>query len=299
MMGAHHAACGSAAWVAIASDYEVPVEAVTEPLRESHSWLAWLPDAVPIGAQLIDFGGGTHGAVISGAILMAGAALLPDADHHNATIAHSLPPISKIFARFVETISGGHRHGTHSIVGILVFTAVAYLLGLASIETEVLGTVHIGAGLLTVMLSAFAFKVLKFVPDTASKAPWIAGTAFGAFATMTFPAGAHWLALVVGLGCLIHILGDFITTEGVNWFWPATISPPKPVSALPFSDQVWRDNGYTSIPMLGTVSSVRAHLIGGLISAVAIAGIVLAVIGVSTQGAEAFADAGVAGLLPQ
>lgn len=286
MMGAHHAACGAAAWVAIASDYEVPVAAVTEPIRQQYG-ISWLPEVVPIGAQLIDFGASTDAVVLSGAVMMAGASLLPDADHHNATLAHSLPPFSKWFASFVETISGGHRHGTHAILGIIAFTIAAYFLGLVSFEADYdlgpfhIGTVNIGAGLITVILCALAFKALKFMPDSARKAPWAAAIPFGVFSMFAFPAEAHWLALVVGLGCLIHILGDFITTEGVNWFWPGTIKPPKLVGKLPFSDALWRENGYTSVPVLGTVSSVRAHLIGGLISAVAVAGLVLSLTGLA------------------
>lgn len=301
MMGAHHAACGAAAWTAIASDYRVPVDAVTDPLREAYGW-NWLPESIPIGAQLIDFGAHTDAAVLSGSIMLAGAALKPDADHHNATLAHSLPPVSKWYAGFIENISGGHRHGTHSIIGIVAFTIAAYFLGLmtsqniASAINFVFGTdysgevgigqmrvesMQVGAGLITVILSALAFKALKFMPDSARKAPWAAALPFGVFSMFAFPSEAHWLALVVGLGCLIHILGDWITTEGVNWFWPLTIKPPKPISKLPFSDALWRDNGYTSIPVLGTVSSIRAHLIGGAISAVAIAGLVLSMTGLA------------------
>ena len=286
MMGAHHAACGTAAWVAIASDYEVPVTAVTDPIREQYG-ISWLPETLPIGAQLIDFGASTDAVVLSGAVMMAGASLLPDADHHNATLAHSLPPVSKWFAGFVETVSGGHRHGTHAILGIIAFTIAAYLLGLVTftVDSEIgpvhLGEVNIGAGLITVILCALAFKALKFMPDSARKAPWAAAIPFGVFSMFVFPSEAHWLALVVGLGCLIHILGDFITTEGVNWFWPTTVKPPKLVKKLPFSEAIWRDNGYVSLPVLGTVSSVRAHIIGGLISAVAVAGLVLSLTGLA------------------
>lgn len=79
MMGGHHAACGAAAWVAVTS---------TAPYT-----LGFYP--------VSDVG------VITGAIVCAGAALLPDADHHSGTIAHSLPPVSEGVANLVETISGG------------------------------------------------------------------------------------------------------------------------------------------------------------------------------------------------
>lgn len=97
MMGAQHAACGAGAWVAVAADYDLPLSPITEPLVASMPWLSWLPDAVPLGFGLLDVG---PAAVFMGAIICAGAALLPDIDHHNASIAHSLPPVSMILARF-------------------------------------------------------------------------------------------------------------------------------------------------------------------------------------------------------
>ena len=56
----------------------------------------------------------------------AGAGVLPDIDHHNGSIARSIPPVSGWIARIVGLISGGHRKGTHSILGIIAFWAIAY-----------------------------------------------------------------------------------------------------------------------------------------------------------------------------
>ena len=56
----------------------------------------------------------------------AGAGMLPDIDHHNGSIANSIPPISRWVARIVWAVSGGHRKGTHSILGLVAFWAVAY-----------------------------------------------------------------------------------------------------------------------------------------------------------------------------
>ena len=47
----------------------------------------------------------------------AGAGMLPDIDHHNGSIANSIPPVSRWAARIVGAVSGGHRKGTHSILG--------------------------------------------------------------------------------------------------------------------------------------------------------------------------------------
>jgi|SRR5699024_354291 len=70
------------------------------------------------------------------------------------------------------------------------------------------------------------------------------------------------------------------------WAMPMTATVSEVVRRVQSTDAVWRDNGYTSIPVLGTVSSVRAHLIGGLISVTAVAGLLLVILGLSQQGAE-------------
>lgn len=274
MMGAQHAACGAAAWVAVASDYELPITAVTEPLAETYSWLSWLPDALPIGLGLMDVG---PAGVFMGAIICAGAAMLPDIDHHNATIAHSLPPLTMIMARFFMTISGGHRHGTHSIVGTLFFGIVAWLASFLVIkDVGWLGDLNVGAGLMAIFLSAFAFKVLRFMPDTARKAPWAAGIMVGIVTTLVFPQGPSWLIACVVIGVAVHIAGDMLTKEGCNIFWPLKITPPKFLKKTPLMDSLWRDNGYISIPLLGSADSIRCWAFTIPVSGVAIAGICLA-----------------------
>lgn len=45
--------------------------------------------------------------IVTGALVTAGAAMLPDADHHNATIAHSLPPLSNAMCAGIGKLAGG------------------------------------------------------------------------------------------------------------------------------------------------------------------------------------------------
>jgi membrane-bound metal-dependent hydrolase YbcI (DUF457 family) len=274
MMGAQHAACGAAAWVAIASDYEVPISAITGPLSDMFSWLSWLPDALPLGIGLLDVG---PAGVLLGAVICAGAALLPDIDHHNASIAHSLPPLSMAMARVFQTASGGHRNGTHSILGILFFGLVALLAGFLAVENVgVLGDLNIGAGLIAVILSAFAFKVLRFMPARARKAPWVAGITFGVLTTLLFPEGPSWLMTCVVLGIIVHIVGDMLTKEGCNLLWPLKVSPPKFMKDIPIVCDVWGSNGYISVPLLGTADSIRSWALTIPISLVAITGMSIA-----------------------
>src|SRR5262245_16859969 len=59
--------------------------------------------------------------------LTAGAAVLPDLDHPDSTLAHAFGPLTRLFAWLVGKVAGGHRHGTHSLLGVAVFTAIAWL----------------------------------------------------------------------------------------------------------------------------------------------------------------------------
>jgi len=178
--------------------------------------------------------------IAAGALLCAGAALLPDADHGQATIAHSLPPLSKMMCDGIGKISGGHRHGTHSFLGTIAFTALALGAGF-------LGPV--GIVLIATPLLAFAFKVLKVVRGPASC--WITALA-GAVALAFFVTAPWWyLPLTVALGCLIHILGDALTVGGVTPFWPWV---PKPKGN---GGPCWQKNGYMGLPFLGKTGGVR------------------------------------------
>ncbi|GAA4473474.1 metal-dependent hydrolase [Enteractinococcus fodinae] len=276
MMGAQHAACGAAAWVVVASDYGIPISVITQPLAETFDWLSWLPETLPLGLGMLDVG---PAGVLLGAVICAGAALLPDIDHHNASIAHSLPPVSMAMARFFQTASGGHRNGTHSIVGVLFFAVVAWLAGFIAIEdVGILGDLNIGAGLIAVILSAFAFKVLRFMPKRARKVPWVAGISFGVLTTLLFPEGPIWLMTCVVLGVVVHIAGDMLTKEGCNLLWPFRLLPPRFVKNGPILSEVWSTNGYLSLPLLGSADSIRSWAFTIPVSLVAMTGMSIATV---------------------
>ena len=59
----------------------------------------------------------------------AGTALVCDWDHRASTVAHALPPLSNLVARGIENASGGHRQGTHSVLGAAFFVLLATIAG--------------------------------------------------------------------------------------------------------------------------------------------------------------------------
>ena len=231
MMGAHHAACGAAAWVAVAS---------TAPYT-----LGWYPVS-PLG-------------VVAGALVCAGAALAPDADHHDATIANSLPPVSQWVCDAVGAVAGGHRNGTHSLLGIAVLTGVAWAAGHLTVDTAALGELALGAGVLSLLLVAFAAQALRLA-GTRRLHAWALALALAGFVTVAAPTEWTWLPVAVGLGASVHVVGDLLTTGGVPLLWPWEPRPPRWWRRTPVLRDVWRSGGNVALPVLGSAGSWREWL---------------------------------------
>lgn len=246
MMGGHHAASGAAAWIAVTSSAPIA--------------FGWYPGVSDIG-------------VMTGTLVCAGAALLPDADHHNGTIAHSLPPVSEGLTKIVGQVSGGHRNGTHSILGVLAFTGLAWGAGKLSLETERFGSILIGPGIMCVLLVAFAMDALKLTRKGVHW-PWIPAVALAAVIAIFAPEEWWWMPFSVALGCVVHLIGDFVTTMGIPLFWPIAPKPPRWVRRnkwLPF-DNMWTRGGHFALPILGDAGSIREWVVMTPISLYAIVG---------------------------
>jgi membrane-bound metal-dependent hydrolase YbcI (DUF457 family) len=243
MMGGHHAACGAAAWVAVTA---------TSPLT-----FGWYPVS--------------HAGVATGALMCAGAALLPDADHHDGTIANSLPPVSHWVCRGVAAVSGGHRHGTHSILGVGVLTGIAWLLGHWRLHTDTFGVIDVGAGVLAVLLASYALKALRLVRGRAL--PWVASLALACLVAVFSPNHWTWLPLAVGLGCAVHVLGDLLTTDGVPLLWPVRRRPPRWWARSDVLRDVWHRSGNVALPVLGDAGSWREWALLVPVGAYAVLGV--------------------------
>jgi len=245
-MGGHHAASGAAAWVAITAS--TPIALGLYPVSD-------------VG-------------VITGAVVCAGAALLPDADHHSGTIAHSLPPVSEAVTRVVGRVSGGHRGGTHSLVGVAAFTAIAWAAGQLTITTERFGEVLIGPGILAVLLISFALRALHLT-NRIKPWSWFASLSLAALVAVSAPEEWYWMPVCVGLGALVHVLGDLLTTQGVPLLWPLRVRSPRWVRRhrrLPFDD-VWRSNGNIALPLLGNAGSWREWVVMAPVDIYALVGV--------------------------
>jgi len=196
---------------------------------------------------------------LAGAILCAGAALLPDADHPSATIAHSIPIVGRTVTGALGHAAGGHRKGMHTLWSIAGVFVLSLLLGLISnVETD-FGVVNIAALVATVALTTFAVKVLRFTRNWGIA--WLIGMAAAVAMFFFQPDSAFWLPICITLGYGIHLLGDAITTGGIAWFYPWLPKPPAWLVAIPVVNRLWMKNGYFSVPILGNTGSWRENIL--------------------------------------
>jgi membrane-bound metal-dependent hydrolase YbcI (DUF457 family) len=175
-------------------------------------------------------GARTATCVLAGAIT-AGAALLPDLDHPNATATRRLGWVSAATSRALIAASratyratattrdtsrdGGHRHLTHTVVFAAATGTATHTATQWGGPVAVIAVVAV-----SMLLATAALGRLLLIPLAAATATWLATTPdpTTALAALTAATGP-----LVALGCLIHTLGDAITESGVPLLWPLRI----------------------------------------------------------------------------
>ncbi|WP_029067814.1 metal-dependent hydrolase [Jonesia quinghaiensis] len=232
MMGSTHAATGAAAWLALAGT---------------------VPGTLGIVGDFDNAG------LAAGMAVAAGAALLPDIDHHNGTIAHSLPPVSNLAAKLSENLSGGHRKGTHSLFGLGLASAASIGAARLQLELDGTGTLHIGAGIGAILLCAFALRALNLTEGRLLT--WIASLGLAVCVVLFASNNWVWFPSAVAIGYAAHLIGDLVTTGGIPVTWPFVMKPPKWWRRAPVLSDVWRASGNLSFPILGDSGSKREELL--------------------------------------
>lgn len=205
-MGRTHALSGAAAWLVLVPIPGATTGMATDPPRSPHR-----------------------------PRVAAGAAMLPDLDHPQSTAGRALGPITHLLAVAMAALAGGHRQATHSLLGV-----VAVAITLASImatplasatATGVIG-LYIGLALRSIGPAEMrdARIDLTLIVTTVAVVWWLQPRI----------AIDGWLPAAVGVGWLLHIVGDACTDQGVPWLWPnctrhrlpATIRTGGPVERL-------------------------------------------------------------------
>lgn len=154
----------------------------------------------------------TTAQLLTGVVLTGGAALLPDFDEKGSTIAREAGFLGRGFARVVRWAARGHRKGTHSLLGAILFTLSAW--GAVYVSDSL-----IGKAWLALWLALLITGALQALPLVRGHVPDIAG--IGAAIGLTFwHEGLTLVPVCVGLGVLVHIAGDMLTIHGCPLLWP-------------------------------------------------------------------------------
>jgi membrane-bound metal-dependent hydrolase YbcI (DUF457 family) len=196
MMGKGHAVLGAATWTAGAA-YALPAMGYTA----------------------------TPAILLMGCLPVAGAALRPDIDHPSASIAQSGGFITKGIAAAAGKLSGGHRQGTHRLWFLLVCAgfdfAVVTLFGrwgglalffvYTAFGTQALAktTLHRGLGR--------RWKKSTWLLSDLYSWAFAAAASYGAYLVFPDAGSWWWLAAALTVGHLSHLIGDSLTTSGLEW----------------------------------------------------------------------------------
>ncbi|MBN6055263.1 metal-dependent hydrolase [Nonomuraea sp. RK-328] len=201
-MGHTHAMTGAIAWLGLA-----PTLAALPMLTESSRFIE-----TGIMANALN-----PAEFIAGALICAGAAMLPDLDHPSATIAQTFGPVTWLLSKAVCWVSGGHRGATHSLVFAVALGLGAHWLA---------GAYPIGRDILVVLLIGLALRAIGIgIPGNKMGSALInVGLTAGLYAVfLSLGVGYAWLGMAVALGCLIHVLGDCMTERGCPVLWPMSV----------------------------------------------------------------------------
>ena len=175
----------------------------------------------------------------AGTLIACGAAMIPDIDHPQATLARSLPPVSNAISRTVNMLAGGHRKGTHTIWCWALITALAYW-GLQ---------LSVGPIVALIVASFCALLFLRVLTESDGLVCLLLACVLGGAAVLAAGPDMAWIEHAIFIGFGLHLLGDIVTTEGIPMFYP-----------------FW---GNQRIPVLGDTDHFRERTAGTLCGFVA------------------------------
>ncbi|GAA3878286.1 metal-dependent hydrolase [Saccharothrix violaceirubra] len=186
-------------------------------------WCAGLALAPLLGAHGL-------GQAVTVAAVTAGSALLPDLDHPGSRASRFAAPVTRLLSRIVQGLSGlayratrgprdedldgTHRHLTHTLAfAILVGAATTWWVSSS------------GTWAAVVVLAVAVLLAVDALGDWVAAAVvtvwlvWVGRGDPGA----ELAAITGWLGIAVGVGCLVHCLGDAMTISGCPILWPVPI----------------------------------------------------------------------------
>ncbi|MDX6739172.1 metal-dependent hydrolase [Actinocorallia sp. A-T 12471] len=204
--------------------------------------------------------------ILVGAVACAGAAVLPDIDHHGSHIARCFGPITRAFAWFVGKVAGGHRNGTHSALGVGLVAALVFFS--CAVYTQDEATLWTGLAITGVMLLFGLFFGLlpsKGKGRAAYRKPWHGFLAIMACAlaaagvgTAAYQFGQNAGLVLVG-AVVVLILAAAIRPLNIDGIWDDLAPIPITIALL------WFEVDLTVLPY-AIVVGVVIHIFGDMIT---------------------------------
>ncbi len=149
--------------------------------------------------------------------------ILPDIDHGDSQISKQIP----ILAPFIK-----HRGPTHSLLGLILFSLICYvLLGIhPALSYIFIFFGFIGIQFLTKILNKQVKRVKSLTGDFFTQKQFKLIINLVTIVMLSFlimlmffvwnqRLSLEILTLLI-VGYAVHLLGDFLTKEGVPWLWP-------------------------------------------------------------------------------
>ena len=144
-------------------------------------------------------------------------ALAPDIDSCGSAEARSLGFVTEAFAWAVRAVSGGHRHGTHSALGVAAFAGVAWLACVFRHDWpgRIALFLILAAGFAAAADRVYGLLRVAHVGNI---------TALAGAAVMCWTGyGLALVPLAAALGTGTHLAGDCLTRCGCPLAWPLTM----------------------------------------------------------------------------
>ena len=162
------------------------------------------------------------------AVATTGAALLPDLDHPKAKASRLLGPVTGLVSQRLRGMSrlvyaatatpvdanrkDPHRTLTHTLVFAV---ALGVVVAAVTAATGVVGALVVAGLMLLLAVDALGGWML------AAAVPGMVASVIDPDALEQLPTV---LGVAVGLGCVVHILGDWVSEAPVPILWPAPIA---------------------------------------------------------------------------
>lgn len=165
---------------------------------------------------------GTPAALASTAVVAGGFALLPDLDEPGSTVSRKFGPLSRGVSHVMKVVCFGHRGASHSLLFALL---MAYLGTLAATNPLAVGVIFVVSASLIIRL------VLPLGLGKRHYTGVLALAIVAAYLVVRNHAiPPHGLAFAMGIGVVLHCVGDTLTPQGTRFLWPLPMTFRLPIN---------------------------------------------------------------------